>query len=344
MKLQHPATTLGKEQLQQLRTSSVSRDPVISEGYKWLRSRAKENYKSNVLETVDIGPYGDGRGHKEWIEDCMQVYCQTLMFLATNNNTFAKKAMDIMHDWCTKCKSFRGSNAPLEMAWGFTLLVRSMELLKYTFNDFHVYTSGPQNIPVKLAFNKFLDNIAVPVLTTRFDEISKWKNNWILSILECLITVAFYCDDTKTVPKLVTQFEKSVMESTETSGLNTDSRRGDCYHFCFALSSQIQILEMCWHQKIPVSNPVVQRIADSFLIHARFLNGEHVPGLTDTCSKYWFTHCSWEVAVTYYGRMGIKLEAVEKLLSRNRPETLSFNWGPGWVHYTQMSQINVARK
>ncbi|NBP00498.1 MAG: hypothetical protein EBU90_10320 [Proteobacteria bacterium] len=338
MKFQHPATTLGKQQLELLRTSSVSRDPVISEGYKWLRSRAKENYKSNVLETVDIGPYGGGRGHKEWIEDCMQVYCQTLMFLATNNNAYAKKAMEITHDWCTKCRSFKGSNAPLEMAWGGTLLARSMELLKYLFIDFHVYTLPHMGIPVKLAFDKFLDNIAVPVLTTRFNEILAWKNNWILSMIECLLQIAFYRDDTSTASKMISQFQKSVIESTETSGLNTDSRRGDCYHFCFAVSSQIQILEMCWHQKIPVSKEVVQRIADSFNIHARFLIGEHVPGLTDTCPKYWFTHCTWEVALTYYQRMNIKLEAVEKLLSRNRPETLSFNWGPGWLHYTP-SQI-----
>ena len=320
-KINKMITTLGAAEIKQLSNASKSMDPVIQRGFEWLKKVTRIDYTPRVLDVVDVGPYGSGVGHEEWTTDCMQVWCQALMYIATRSQVYKDKMGFIIREWCTKCKEFRGSNAPLEMAWGATLLVRSMALTP----------DVPEN--VKVPFDKFLMRIVIPVLTTRYNEIAKWRNNWIFSIIECLIQIELYKpgSTSRNVRDYVTDFQMNVSEAIDlTTGLNTDSKRGDPYHFCFQLSSQIAVLQMCRHVGIEVSEKTRDLIKRSFEVHARFLLGETVTGLSDACKRYWFTHCTWESAREYYGET---LVNVEKLLMSNRPETLSFNWGPGWLYY-----------
>lgn len=330
-------TPLSMTELERLRFASKSTHPDVQRGYTWLTRVTRLDYTPNVIEKVDIGPYGSGQGHKEWTTDCMQAWCQTLMYIATGQKVYMDKACHIIKAWCTGCKAFGGSNAPLEMAWGATLLVRCMIVLKHVPED------------VRVPFDKFLRNTITNTLTTRYNEIKKWRNNWIFTIIECLMQIEFYkpdwngnangsmagnangtCPPQRPVDKYITDFQTLVTQAIDpATGLNTDSKRGDPYHFCFQLSSQIAILRMLKHAGLKVSKQAVDLIERSFETHARFLLGQPVPGLTDTCSKYWFTHCNWESANDYFRP---RLINVERLLAKNRPETMSFNWGPGWLH------------
>ncbi|NDC96277.1 hypothetical protein EB077_13305, partial [bacterium] len=233
-----PATTLGPVELQRLRNVTKATDPVLKAGFADLTKKARLDYKPGGLETVDIGPYGTGIGHQVWMDDTMQVWCHALMYVATQRTSHLDKALEITMDWVNKCKVFKGSNAPLEMAWGGTLLVRSICLLS---------TAVPRQVTTK--FNKFLDDIVLPTLNERYNEIYKWKNNWILTIIECNIQICLYTNKTDSITKYVTDFQNTVAASVDpVTGLNTDSLRGDPYHFCFALGSQMQILEMLKHQ------------------------------------------------------------------------------------------------
>lgn len=304
--MKHPALPLGPKQLSMLATQNSPQSKI---GLAELAKNTPLDYMPKSLAVCDIGPYGAGKGHAEWISDCMQAYCHALMFVATKKSAHKDKAQEIILAWSTINKAFTNSNAPLEVAWGSPLLVRSIELLQI-------------KIPI---FDTYLDKILLPTLLGRYDEIKKWANNWILTILEALIQIYLYKDDQANFKKYVSEFKRIVPSCLLSTGSTTDTDR-DCYHPCFALGSAVNIAEMVLHQGEDLYD---QRIYKCLEYHAAILTG------ASKCPwpKKWFTPCVWQIALeNYKNRLHQQMPYTEALLNANRPEQLTFCWGPGWLH------------
>jgi hypothetical protein len=335
----HPAGVLGPKQIALLKTPKNFNE-IHKKGLAKLEKAAPLEYKATPLVNVNIGPYGSGQGHKEFTGDCTQAYLQTIRWIITQNSAHAKKAIEIITAWVSQCKSFQGANAPLECAWGIPPVIRAIELLKYPL------TPMPNTTPVPLwtplwtpqldkEFNGFLDRIIIPNLKTRYTEIAKWNNNWILTIQEALMQIALYRDDRKTFDWAVQEFKKSLPCCVpQESGFSTETKRDQC-HIQFQIGSMIQIAEMCWHQGIDVYSIHNNRIFRCMEYHAFILNGGVPPEVKkEELKDVWFQPIAWEVGYTHFViRKKLQMPETLKLLTRSRPEMCTFNWGPGWVHH-----------
>ena len=335
-KVRHPATTIGPSQLQNLKTSKNHTDHVLNAGYDLLSNEVKLDYKSKALTRIDIGPYGVGIGHNEFVGDAMQIYNLALMFIATNDVRYKRKAMEIQDDWNVKCQSFKGSNAPLECAWGGTIMIRAFELLK------NISTGKQQDwdFEFEKRFKEFLDRVIIPNLLSRYNEISKWNNNWILTIQEALLQYYLYKDDVMNANRIITDFMDSVSKCLpHECGMCTETTR-DLIHTQFQIGSMLQILEMCYQQGIDLYNIHNNCVMKCMEYHASILNGMVPQQLKkEELKDVWFMPSAWEIGYNHYThRINAGHHAMPetcKLLNtkKNRPEKLSFNWGPAWIHY-----------
>jgi hypothetical protein len=308
----HPGTILPSLQVQN------------SGGIRMLQEETRKWQGPNVVEYVDIGPNGVGKGHDQFIYDSMTCYKFVLIWLAVQDMSSAEKANVILQSWSTGCKSFTGSNAPLESAWGGTCLVRSAEILKYAWSGW--------NRRYEENFNKFLDNIILPNLLGRYQQIVKWNNNWTLSIMEALVQIYIYKKDRKGFDWIISEYKRVAPQTfISNSGKNTEISR-DIIHAQFQLMSHIQICEMAWNQGIDLYCSI--NILNSCEYIASILLGEKPPNVRDIQLRdVYYLPGAWEIAYNHYTkRLNFSLPMTEILLKKKRPEGMSFNWGPGFTH------------
>lgn len=319
----HPGGVLGSRQFVFLQRVKSSTNEVFKKGIKRLTDSVKLNYTPKVIKNVDIGAYGVGTGHNEFIGDSCQCYYQVLMFVIHNNEAHARKAIEILDAWVKGCETFTGSNAPLECAWGGTNMVRAAEILKYMFKG---WTSDFEK-----RFNGFLDKIVIPNLINRYNEIAKWKNNWILTIQEARIQIAIFRDDRKSFDFFIQEFSKSMSDCIHECGMNTETKR-DLMHCQFQIGSIVNICEMCYHQGI---NLYTDRIRKCMEYHALIINGGCPQDVKkEELKEVWFMGCSWEIGFNHYtNRLKVAMSETDKLLKRYRPEKPALCWGPAWIHY-----------
>jgi hypothetical protein len=337
-KVVHPATTLGVSQIKNLHNCKTSSIEVLRKGYVLLEKDTNLNYKSRALSHIDIGPGGKGVGHDEFIGDSMQIYNLTLMFIATNDKRYAVKAISIQDEWNTKCVSFKGSNAPLECAWGSACMVRAIELLKYSLQDWR-----KTHFDYEKRFIKFLNTVITPNLRDRYNEIRKWNNNWILSIQEALLQIYLFSDDIHSSTIIIEDFKKSIKNCVPLAcGMCTETKR-DLIHTQFQIGSMVQIAEICWHQGIDIYSINNNAILHCMEYHASILNGNVPKDMTaielNNLKDKWFMACVWDIGYNHFinrGKVSLNMMVqTDNLLKTksNRPEKLTFNWGPGWIHF-----------
>lgn len=328
--VRHPALTLGPKQLEALANASTSKHKVVKDGLAQVLRAAPVDYKPMPLARVDIGPYGKGVGHNEFVGDSMQAWLQALAWVATRNAKHAHKSREIVLAWSRACTAFEGANAPLEAAWGAPCLVRAVELLKHP--------PGPDlnaawTLEDSAYFDSFLDRIIMPNLLTRYQEVRRWQNNWVFTIIEALIQVALYRDDMKKARELAKEFSDLLHACVKPCGCNTENTR-DMVHCQFQVASQVQIAEMLFHQGIDAYDPLIHKTLE---YQASILTGTVPPELSPTDIKdNWFMPGAWEAGYNHFAtRRKMDMPHTTRLLTQpqNRPERHSFNWGPGWLHY-----------
>lgn len=331
-KILHPATTLSEKQIAILQGSKNSTNAIHRNGFTTLAKYCNLHYKPRPLVIVDIGAGGSGVGHDEFTGDAMQCYALVLLYIATKDERYAQAAIGIQEAWQNTLKQFKGSNAPLEMAWGATCVVRAFELLKYRYPKW--------NAQIENRFINYIDTFIIPILKVRYLEIERWNNNWILTIREALMQVALFRNDLAEFNNLVQDHVTKVTRCVNVlDGSCTETCR-DLIHSQFQIGSMIQIAEMCWNQGIDVYGCHDECLRKCMEYHASILNGVVPTGRKkEELKDVWFMPSAWEVGLNHYTRRKSRvMPETQKLLNTktNRPEKASFNWGPSWMFYDSL--------
>jgi hypothetical protein len=319
--IKHPATTLGPKQMSMLRNAPMSKDIMTQTGWKLLLAATEFDKPARVIQDINIGPNGTGIGHNEFIGDAMRVYCLALLYCATGDKKYFNKYSELQSAWCRGCKTFQGTNAPLECAWGGTCMVRAAELMQLHTEEFEA----------------FIDSILLPNLWNRYKEIQKWNNNWILAIYEALLQIALYKNNIVLFNSVLKDFCTSLSMCVPfESGMCTETKR-DIVHAQFNIASMINIAELCWHQGLDIYSIHSNCIQKCMEFHASILRGNPPPCLKkEELRDIKFVPSAWDVGYNHFAlRQNLSLPETNYLLSqkRVRPERMSFCWGPGWIHF-----------
>jgi hypothetical protein len=312
--IKHPATLIAPDNIK------LSSNKAVIDA---LLSRTPETLKTNVLEIVDIGFGGAGNGHKEFTGDAAQAYGQALAYIVTKKDVYAENVMKILWDWSTKCKVFKGNNAPLEAAWGVASMSRACELVKYVYKS--KWKKG-----VETSYITWVRKLLLPHLkgeTERYKLNWGFFNNWHTSITEARMQFALLTDDIQEFNWCCTRYKEILSKYVKEDGLTGESFR-DSDHCCFGLAGLIQMAELAWHQGI---NLYTDTLRKSLELHAGVYSGEANPPNwpRESFSVYkWIQPSAWEVAVNHYtNRNKFPMPYTQSLLKKIRPCKYELHWG-----------------
>jgi hypothetical protein len=297
-----------------------------------MREAEEGPIRSQVIEVVDIGFGGKGRGHKEFTGDGRRCYAQVLAYLISGKEVYAKNATKIIRDWTQKCKVFKGENAPLEAAWGTAAMARSCELLKYTYAKW--------DKTLEREYINWVKRLLMPHLKGETEKYKlKWGfyNNWHTSILEAKLQFALLCDETKAVNECVEEFKKIQSKYIQENGFTYETLR-DSDHNCFGMAGIINVSEILYNQGIDVYSMRNSILHKTIELHAEIYNGNKIPDgyKKEQFNIYkWIQPSSWEIVYNHYvNRNGKKMPNTKQLLEKIRPCKFELHWGYDTItHY-----------
>lgn len=297
-------------------------------GKKELLSKTPKEYTPSPIANVNIGAYGAGIGHKEFMKDAEQAVQQAVAYCLTHDEVYAENAIRILTEWCKTCKSFEGSNAPLELGWGGCSFARCAEILK------HVYPKW-KSLDIEKVLLHFIDAIVMPKICAKLS----WTNNWQTTICEARLQIAILRDDQSDIEWAIKEYKRILSLYVLQTGQTQETLR-DLVHAQFGIGSLLQIPELLYvysQGKINLFESLLAKVCE---FHAELLLGKIPVGSglhKEQIKEPWFLPCGWEIALHHFEKRctnPIQLPNTTALLGKHRPESYVFHWGLGTLtHY-----------
>lgn len=327
----HPGTTMSPAM-----TISLQGKPNNAPALQALVKEAPLEWKARPLETVDIDWGGKGTGHDECTKDGEQCYRFALLSWAlfedlVKAERYGLQGVDIIKQWSSKNKVFKGNNAPLEAAWSICSMARAAELFKHHNKLPKVKEAWRLVEPL---FYVWLDKVIMPVLKT--EALWRWPvmGNWHYSIICARMQIAILREDPKDwdwcIMKYKEIFDLSIGNKCGCSWFTAETKR-DVTHAMFLIGGVVQAAEIAWHQgDTSLWNDRLHCVLEN---HAAIMLKEVPLGITKEEIKT--PYGLWVEPVFEIGRhhftqrRKMKTPKVDALMAKTGPERVTFHWGAG---------------
>jgi hypothetical protein len=298
------------------------------------------DYQAHPRENVECGPYSmPDNGCTDEKADAAAAFTHALLWYHTRDEAHAEKALEIMNAWSALLKQHTLDNAPLQSAWVSEVFPRAAELMKHTYDGW----DGDN----QQRFADMLRNVYLPLMIDGSDR----NGNWDLSMIDAVINIGVFLDDKDVFDKGVKMWRERVPayaylasdgptpvepprgsktgealiefwygQRTFVDGLCQETCR-DLGHVQYGLAAMINAAETARIQGVDLYGEQADRIVATLDFHAKFINGEDVPGwlcngsLTDVRADP-----MWEIGFNHYAaRLGRDLPATGELARSIRP-------------------------
>jgi hypothetical protein len=275
------------------------------------------------------------------MSDAIAAYTQALLWVLTGSQSYARKSIEIMNAWSAVLKQHTDYNAPLQSAWAGSVFPRAAEIIRWT-------NAGWSDADVA-QFETMLKTAYLPEFS---NGAPRENGNWELSMIEAMMAIAVFLDDTATFQKAVSMWQKRVpaylyltsdgptpvappggdytstpsilsfwfKPGTLTDGLCQETCR-DLGHVQFGLAAMIHAAETARIQGVDLYSMEAKRITVGLEFHAQLLDGTPPPsGLCGGTLMAVTPLPTWEVGYNEYAnRLGTALPGTSTLLTKIRP-------------------------
>ncbi len=284
------------------------------------------------------------------INDATAAYTQALLWYFTNDETYAKKSVEILNAWSEKLTGHTSPDLQKQLvaAWGGSLFPLAGEILRASY---------PKWTRVEIArFSAMLDQAFLPLLVSGNP---KYNGNWELSMINALMCIGVFNNDAtifdrgvmlwrRRVPAyfyLTSDGSRPIRPSGTTEldsasaidaywfhpscyfdGLCQETRRDYGHHMQEGLVSAINAAEIAWHQGIDLYAENEKRLIAAMEFHAGAISGNSVPKEyfpDGFVPARWLP--TWEIAYNHFhNRKGFNLPATDALIrTKVRPSSFA---------------------
>jgi hypothetical protein len=290
-------------------------------------------------------------------DDAIASYSLALMWIITDNDVFAERAITILNAWSDFKAFTSGSDQDkLQAGWTGAVFASAAELMR-------VYQGwSPNQI---LSFKMMFKRAFYPQLMNP----SSWNGNVDLTQIDALISIAVFNDDeaafelaiarlTKRTPSyfyLQSDGKKAIgiegdgsdIESFWSNptqwinGLTQETCRDNGHHAQYALASAIHVAEIAWNQGVDVySENQLRYTAAMELMAKQFLSNDFFTCANTKASQHYFN--TWEIGFNhYYHRVGIKLPFTKQLIIKKiRTKSQRTSWN---IVYETLTHSDTAK-
>ncbi|WP_328610217.1 alginate lyase family protein [Amycolatopsis sp. NBC_00345] len=195
----HPGVLVSRAQLDFVHTKVDSGaqpwksayDQMMGSAYASLSRTAKPR------SVVECGPYSNPNlGCTDEREDAIAAYTDALAWYLTQDDRYAKKAIELMDAWSATITNHTNSNAPLQTGWAGSSWSRAAELIKST------YTSWPN----AGRFGTMLRNVYLSKIIGG----SNSNGNWELVMMEAAVGISVFLDDKTSYDSAMARYRNRV--------------------------------------------------------------------------------------------------------------------------------------
>jgi hypothetical protein len=184
-KFKHPGLLTNLSELATVRKHILAGDePWHSEFVALQNSKyANANYTPHPFEIVSSGILGhNSKGYIEEWDDAVAAYSQTLLWIFTDDEVYARNAAKILDAWSSTLKVHEAESWYLDAAWAGAIFPLSAELLRATYPKW-----TPQEIE---QFKHMLDTAFLPELHGRMA-----YGNREFAVINALMAIGVFNDD-----------------------------------------------------------------------------------------------------------------------------------------------------
>ncbi|GAA1694442.1 alginate lyase family protein [Kribbella yunnanensis] len=339
----HPGVLVNKAQLDFARQQVQSGAQPQTAAYNAMKgsSYGALSYTPKPRAIVECGSNSNpNNGCSDERNDALAAYTHALLWYFTNDDRYAKKAIQIMDAWSAVLQDHTNSNAPLQTGWSGASFSRTGELIKHTYGG-----SWAQ----RGRFENMLRTVYLPEVRNG----AGCKNgNWELIMTDAAIGIAVFLDDKAAFDKAVsiwrgrlpgyvyqttdgawpkapsTCSSKDTREeivaywqgqSTFSNGLAQETCR-DFGHTGWGLTAATHVAETAWHQGVNLYGEAGKRLTDGYYFHTRYETGTAVPSnLCGGTVKLGLGAVSEIVYNHYHNRLGQQMPTTLAYTESKRP-------------------------
>lgn len=195
----HPGVLVSRAQLDFVRTKVNSGAQPWKSAYDQMMgsSYASLSRTAKPRSVVECGPYSNPNlGCTDEREDAIAAYTDALAWYLTQDDRYAKKAIELMDAWSATITNHTNSNAPLQTGWAGSSWSRAAELIKST------YTSWPN----AGRFATMLRNVYLSKIIGG----SNSNGNWELVMMEAAVGISVFLDDESSYDSAMARYRNRV--------------------------------------------------------------------------------------------------------------------------------------
>ncbi len=331
----HPGILHSRESLDHIFEVATKKTMPEYGSYELLKNHpcASAQYKMNGPFRV-ISRDGQYAYTKSKMEaDFSAAYLNALMWIATKDESHARKTLEILGAYADSLKLIPATNdAPLLVGLEGMKIVNAMEILRYTYKGMTHEQMGK--------INKMITTIFLPVCETFYKTKAYTNGNWGPIVTKTYISAAIYLDNKAMYNKAIDFYYNANDNGTiqnyisGTTGQVQESGR-DQGHSQLGIGALATVCEIAYNQGDDLYSAFDNRLLKGFEYVARYnLGDDNVPFTTwkDVTGRYsdWTVISDksrgrfipvYEMVYNHYVRIkGLSMPYTEQVIKRIRPE------------------------
>jgi parallel beta-helix repeat protein len=300
-KFVHPGIDQTAADLARMKNLVLKGEQPWKGAFDRLKASADTNFIFTPYTHVLRGPYGRPNiGGDDLSRSANMAYNYALVWYITNDQSYAKKAIDIINAWAQVLRDFDYNDAKLLAAWTGHLLCNAAELLRYTNSGWQQHDTD--------RFINMLMTVYYPLMRFYYPQAN---GNWDGAILHSIMAIAIFTDNRKMFDNAADHFlhapvNGSIFKYIYPTGQCQETMR-DQGHVQLGLGEFAGAAQVAYTQGVDLFSIGDNRIALGYEYTAGFLLGEkpHSYGVISERAKN--LRDDYEYVYRHYMAMGINI-------------------------------------
>ena len=265
----HPGILVDISDFEKMKTNVDNKVEPWYSYYTELKSIYSSNWIPSPVDTINVG-YGEIKiGEKEFFKDGDAAYSMALLWILTQDEVYAKKAIEILNKWSLVHKAIINKNRKLITSMGAIKFVATAEVMKNLYPEWH---TEDQIRFEKLVFDVWYQNIK--------DFAPNYNGNWDASVIQTMMAIGIYLDNYQIFIKACHQFlsgesNGSIANYIDQKGQSQESGR-DQGHVQMGLGYLSMACEIAWVQGIDLYSAFDNRLLKGYEYTSKYMLGGNV--------------------------------------------------------------------
>ena len=333
----HPGINQNKRDLVLMKKMVLEGRQPYKEAFDRLKASTDTTFTAKPHTHVLRGPYGRPNiGGDELSKSAQMAYNYALVWYVTNDQSYAKKAIETINAWSGVVWDFDYNDAKLLAAWTGHLWCNAAEILRYN-------NTGWRQKDIE-SFSNMLLTVYYPLMRFYFPQAN---GNWDGAIIHSILAIAIFTDNRTMFNNAVDHFlhapvNGSIFKYIYPNGQCQESPR-DQAHVQLGLGEFAGAAQIAFTQGVDLFSVGGNRLALGYEYTAKYLLGEHPHCYCTISDRAKSIRDDYETVYRHYTAQGLDMpwtkmaaDSIRRKVSRSiltavratSPKTMGSKGGP----------------